>query len=343
MPKAIQLNIPQPCHENWNAMSPKEQGRYCGSCQKTVVDFSVMTDKEIVDYFSKATHNVCGRFSGTQLNKDLPLIKKKKRFSFAYLWNFLLATFLVTETNAQVKPPKKTITVKQDPRPATLMGKPAMLVGDTVIAELPDLAPPKDITGTVTEEGTGWPMPWVTVMIKGTDKVTHTDSSGNFHLSVENKNHVIITFSNVGHITQTRLLNDQTNWEDMKVALPEIESEHFILGGVVSGYQIAKREKIKNTVSNRLPLTKKNIKIYPNPVARGNDIHISLSLKQSGNYKLELLDVDGRVVAVQPLLLTGKDQQENIPTELSWSKGIYWIRISAPKSKDIYQGKVLLQ
>jgi len=53
MPKAIQLNIPKPCHENWNAMSPKEQGRYCGSCQKTVVDFSVMSDKEIVDYFRK--------------------------------------------------------------------------------------------------------------------------------------------------------------------------------------------------------------------------------------------------------------------------------------------------
>ena len=44
MSKAIQLSVSEPCHENWDKMSPVNQGRFCGSCQKQVVDFSVMSD-----------------------------------------------------------------------------------------------------------------------------------------------------------------------------------------------------------------------------------------------------------------------------------------------------------
>jgi hypothetical protein len=30
--------IPEPCHQNWDAMTPNEQGRHCTSCVNTVVD-----------------------------------------------------------------------------------------------------------------------------------------------------------------------------------------------------------------------------------------------------------------------------------------------------------------
>jgi len=226
MPKAIQLQIPKPCHENWSAMSPKEQGRFCGSCQKTVVDFTMMTDKEIVNYFSAASHQVCGRFSGEQLNKDLPLTEKKKRFSFAYLWNFLLATFLVTETSCQERMTGKVQVVEQHV-------KPTMLMGDTIIAELPNVNTRTEITGTVTDAKSGQPLAEASVIVKGTDKSTVTDSLGDFHLSVEKKDHVIIIFSRVGYQTQTRILNDQTNLQTVKVALPPIESKEVLIGEVV--------------------------------------------------------------------------------------------------------------
>jgi len=51
MLKNIQLSIPKPCHENWDAMSPVEKGRFCGSCQKQVVDFSNMNDWQIAEFF----------------------------------------------------------------------------------------------------------------------------------------------------------------------------------------------------------------------------------------------------------------------------------------------------
>jgi len=42
------ISIPKPCHENWDAMHPREQGRHCDACDKTVIDFTEKSEKEIV-------------------------------------------------------------------------------------------------------------------------------------------------------------------------------------------------------------------------------------------------------------------------------------------------------
>jgi len=74
--KNIQISIPKPCHENWNEMTPKEQGRFCSSCQKTVVDFSVMSDRQIVEFFQKPAGATCGRFHTDQLGREIAIPKK---------------------------------------------------------------------------------------------------------------------------------------------------------------------------------------------------------------------------------------------------------------------------
>jgi len=38
MKEGVLLQIANPCHENWESMNAREQGRYCQSCRKTVVD-----------------------------------------------------------------------------------------------------------------------------------------------------------------------------------------------------------------------------------------------------------------------------------------------------------------
>ena len=65
----MKIYIPEPCHENWSAMTPNEQGRFCGSCQKTVVDFTNFTTQDIQNYFAKHYgQKVCGRFNNEQLS-----------------------------------------------------------------------------------------------------------------------------------------------------------------------------------------------------------------------------------------------------------------------------------
>jgi hypothetical protein len=61
--KQIKLSIPTPCHEDWNTMTATQSGKFCASCQKTVVDFSRMSDAEIMRYFADFQGDTCGRLT----------------------------------------------------------------------------------------------------------------------------------------------------------------------------------------------------------------------------------------------------------------------------------------
>ncbi len=69
------IRVPEPCHEDWNKMTPEAQGKFCGSCCKTVVDFSGKTDQEIkMILVENAGKKMCGHFKKTQV--DRPLTQK---------------------------------------------------------------------------------------------------------------------------------------------------------------------------------------------------------------------------------------------------------------------------
>ena len=62
-------HISNPCHENWDAMTPQSGGRHCDECDKTVIDFTGLTNDEISTYLTEhAGEKICGRFSSDQLN-----------------------------------------------------------------------------------------------------------------------------------------------------------------------------------------------------------------------------------------------------------------------------------
>ena len=65
------INIPNPCHENWNEMSPREQGAFCSICSKTVIDFTGLSDEQVKNYFiGNRGQSTCGRFKNTQLSNN---------------------------------------------------------------------------------------------------------------------------------------------------------------------------------------------------------------------------------------------------------------------------------
>lgn len=60
--------IPQPCHEDWNIMTEKEIGRFCDVCAKVVIDFTTMSDEEIINYLQlHSKQKTCGHFRNEQL------------------------------------------------------------------------------------------------------------------------------------------------------------------------------------------------------------------------------------------------------------------------------------
>lgn len=48
------IQIPEPCHAEWDGMRPEEQGRFCFSCSKKVHDLSAMTKDEAAAVLRRA-------------------------------------------------------------------------------------------------------------------------------------------------------------------------------------------------------------------------------------------------------------------------------------------------
>jgi hypothetical protein len=70
--KDLKITIPKPCHENWNQMTPSEQGRHCASCNTIVIDFSLMSAQEIQKFFKEQKGSkTCGYFKSSQLDEKL--------------------------------------------------------------------------------------------------------------------------------------------------------------------------------------------------------------------------------------------------------------------------------
>lgn len=164
-PQSIQINIPQPCHEDWNKMTPQEQGRFCDSCRKCVVDFTGFSDEELYNYMlAHRGEKVCGHFATWQLKRKVdPPIKLSQKF---YKWFIglgiviFLSELLSTTAKAQTPTAIEATTDSVDKNKAT-------------------------VTGSVTEPGE-LPVYYATVILIHNGREvsrTYTDRQGNYTLN----------------------------------------------------------------------------------------------------------------------------------------------------------------
>jgi len=168
MRKHIQLNIPRPCHENWDQMTPVDKGRFCGSCQKQVVDFTTMNDSQLVAFFRKpSTGSACGRFMQDQLDRSIDIPKKRIPW-VKYFFQFALPAFLISsKAAAQGK---------------VIVAGNTGIVYDSKIDKAKKIAPvevEKRIRGRVIDDN-GEGIAYASVLLKGTTIGVATDSTGSF-------------------------------------------------------------------------------------------------------------------------------------------------------------------
>ncbi|MCX6319895.1 MAG: carboxypeptidase-like regulatory domain-containing protein [Bacteroidetes bacterium] len=111
MPDQLQLIVTSVCHENWDAMSPDEQGRFCAQCQKQVIDFSSMNDRQLSEFFKKpSTGSLCGRFLNEQLEHPIGIPQKRIPW-VRYFFQITLPAFLLS---MKASPVKAQVPVKQE-------------------------------------------------------------------------------------------------------------------------------------------------------------------------------------------------------------------------------------
>ncbi|RAR73898.1 carboxypeptidase-like regulatory domain-containing protein [Flavobacterium aciduliphilum] len=161
------IQIDKPCAEDFKTFTKTVNGGYCNSCQKNVVDFTAMSDDEILNYFSTEKSKTCGLFLESQLKSYSPseLSSKSRRTSWvSSLFGLSLVSLLsLTHSYAQEKTntpiTKESVVSKKDNASATTTDK-------------------ITVTGTVSDKL--GPLAKANIYLKNQNIGTQTDADGKF-------------------------------------------------------------------------------------------------------------------------------------------------------------------
>lgn len=105
----FQVQIPTPCTQSWEEMKTIKGGRFCSSCKKEVIDFSLLNDRQIIEILRK-NNKTCGRFADEQLTRELVATDEQlNSFIPAVIVSTVLATGMATATYAAPVLPDTTI------------------------------------------------------------------------------------------------------------------------------------------------------------------------------------------------------------------------------------------
>ena len=367
MNKTFQLNIPRPCYENWDQMHPAQKGRFCDSCNKQVMDFSVMTDAEILNYFKHATGKICGRFDNSQLQRSLNATKIEKKKNWQWLVATILALMISTRKGYAQKKETKAVQITVNPE--------STMLGDTIVVEAkqsnkevlttkqrkPELLKANFICGKIVDEN-GMPIPYATVMLKDTKMGTSTDVDGNFKLQLRKySERADITVSALGYQTVTRNVSLVVSKDTLKLntqyeMLPEIVihsntkammGEVVTVGAVVVGCSkpaftdtslAAVRKALDNPV---FTIIANPLKVFPNPIMRNGILNIELGI--TGEVQLQLLDVHGKLLVHEELPAVIKTQTIRMQLPSTLAPGIYFVKVTGIKQQKQYVEKISVQ
>lgn len=90
------------CSQKWEDMEPVSGGRYCQGCQKQVIDFTQLTNQEIIGFFEqKGKTKTCGHFSEEQLKQLNKNLNQPPRTSLQQSLSTLILGTLLTASSCQ--------------------------------------------------------------------------------------------------------------------------------------------------------------------------------------------------------------------------------------------------
>jgi hypothetical protein len=328
MTRIVQLNVPDACHEDWNLMTPEEKGRYCMACRKTVLDFTNMSDREVLQHIAGTSGNVCGRMHSDQVNRNMMVQRERRLPWLKYFFQFTLpAIFVSLKTQAQddKKPVVEQLQRMQKNAPDQLMPVSAdankFWVKGRVLAH--------DNT----------PLAYATVMVKGTGNHFSTDSNGNFSLSFSEGKKVILIFSYVGYGVKEIEMAPSTS--ETVTAVKMVQMEAFLQGVIVVTHVKRKPKRSALEVARSI-ITPDTVRVFPNPVGAGNDIQLQMQVKQPGNYSVEVSNFSGQMICQKQLQSDGKNIQSAINTK-QLLPGTYIVCVRNDKGKSMGVKKIIVQ
>jgi hypothetical protein len=330
MQKQTSIYIPKPCHEDWNKMTPTQQGKFCSACSKQVIDFSLMSDNQIINVLSNQSEKLCGRFDVEQLQRPLieTKIKKKKSWWMALTMPLL---FLFEKSEAQdIKILKDTPYYEMDT--TVFMGAVASIAHDKQII----------VKGKVVDENNE-PVPFAAITEKGTKNAIAADANGFFTISIKgNTQEIILTGSAVGLETTDQKINfsqDSTTIVMMRMSRA-LAGDVVVTAGGISACRRVKTLDTVHATAKRLFGTAM-FKLYPNPVV--NSGLLNIQIRNAGNYQMQLLDNQSRLVQAEEINVDANNATTQIQLLSSIAAGIYYLRLMNEQTKKQYTEKLIIQ
>jgi hypothetical protein len=351
MSKHIQLSITDPCHENWDNMTQAEQGRFCGSCQKQVVDFTNMSDSQLAAFFKKpSTGSVCGRFFQDQLERDVEIPKKRIPW-VKYFFQIALPAFLMSakaSAQGEVRVKKADITVA--PSAPVMQGMVSLPPRKKI-----EVFQTITIKGKITDENNN-PVPFASVMIKGTNVGTPADSNGIFRLNNPSlQRGVLLEVSSVGYETKEITISKEADLEqDMVIRLTRAFLDEVIVNAGVTvkgstrvmmgGISVGRCEKKTDIIPvvKSPEETQPMIKVYPNPVLSGSTINIGCEKLEEGYYTFQLFNQSGQQIQSKQIWIDAEARLMNMELPVVVA-GNYILVLTNKESGKKFTEKIIIE
>lgn len=220
MKRNFTLAIPTPCHEKWDQFTPTQKGRFCGSCQKEVIDFTAWSEEQIKHYFTHMPTSTCGRFAPHQLttykNYSLKNSKPQTRWAAVLAFLLVLVSRPAEAQQSRTRPAQEQIDIKSYGTTKPI---------DSV-AQL-------TIRGIVLGGDDAELLPGVNIVRKGTMQGVVTDTEGKFEMVIDQPKAVeTLVTSFIGMTTVEFQIQADTVWKEVKITMPY---DIVQLGGITVG------------------------------------------------------------------------------------------------------------
>lgn len=175
--KNIIISINNPCKEDWNKMTDNIYGKFCDHCKENVIDFTNLSDNEIIRIIENNKNNLCGRFNEDQLNRVIAIKPTENNHSF--FARIAAALMLFTST-------KEALAHTNNSFPGSLISTDKQIKSRSALT---DKVNPIELTGTIYDANTNKPIPNAKIMIVSpafTDSshVYTSDEDGNYSIPI---------------------------------------------------------------------------------------------------------------------------------------------------------------
>lgn len=221
------LKIDNPCGQDWASMSQNSIGKFCAHCSKTVVDFTNLSDNEVIKIIENTSGKLCGRLTNQQLNK---ILRTNQSSSNSRLYRILAGLMLVGATNNSVATNHPTLQTEISP----LIDKQELSEHHINRKEILPDSSKNIIQGVVLDAETKEPLIYASITVKDTKVGVATDQDGKFRFEIPDillSNKIILVVSYFGY--EKRELVIKQSQLPMTKEILVIPSKSILTGEVI--------------------------------------------------------------------------------------------------------------